>query len=226
MNTVEYGFQVIDHSIGLSGGQWRLLASATPGVANAAPAALGTNAALRINEWMANPASGPDWFELFNSTNLPVELGGLYLTDDPSTVGQRQFRVAPLSFIGPSGFVQWIADNNADAGRDHVNFSLDASGESLWLFRSTNGTNLTLIDSVAFDTQQRNVSEGRLPDGAANVVAFLGSATPAESNYLPIPGVVINEILTHTDAPLEDAVELRNTGASALNLGGWYLSDS
>lgn len=226
VNSVEYGFQVIDRPIGVSGGQWRLLASATPGVANAAPAALGTNAALRINEWMANPAGGPDWFELFNTTNLPVELGGLYLTDDPSNAGQRQFRVAPLSFIGPSGFVQWIADGDADQGRDHVNFSLDASGESIWLFRSPTGTNFTLIDSVAFDTQQRNVSEGRLPDGQANITAFPGSATPGESNYLPTPGVVINEVLTHTDAPLEDAVELSNTGASAVNLGGWYLSDS
>jgi outer membrane lipoprotein SlyB len=227
INSVEYGFQVADRPIGLSGGQWRLLATATPGAVNAAPATLGTNAVLRINEWMANPTSGPDWFELFNPTNLPVELGGLFLTDDPSNVGQRQFRVAPLSFIGPAGFAQWIADGDAEQGRDHVNFSLDAGGESLWLFRSPTGTNnFTAIDSVAFDTQLLGVSEGRLPDGQLNLVSFPGSATPAESNYLPLPGVVINEVLTHTDAPLEDAVELRNTGASAMGIGGWFLSDS
>jgi hypothetical protein len=226
VNSVEYGFQVVDRPIGVSGGQWRLLASATPGAANAAVAALGTNAVVRFNEWMANPVSGADWFELFNPTNLPVELAGLYLTDDPSTAGQRQFRVAPLSFIGPAGFVQWMADGDADQGRDHVNFSLDAGGESLWLFRSPNGTNFTLIDTVAFDRQPLGVSEGRLPDGQANVVSFLGSASPAESNYLPLPGVVINEVLTHTDLPLEDAVELRNAGPSAVSIGGWYLSDS
>jgi hypothetical protein len=223
VNSVEYGHQVRDRSIGLSGGQWRLLASATPGAANAAPAALGTNSVLRINEWMANPAGGADWFELFNPTNLPIELSGLFLTDDPSTAGRGQFSVPALSFIGPRGFVQWIADGDADQGRDHVNFSLDAGGESIWLFR---GTNFALIDTVAFDTQLLGVSEGRLPDGQANIVGFIGSATPAESNYLPIPGVVINEVLTHTDAPLEDAVELRNTGATAVNLGGWFLSDS
>jgi hypothetical protein len=227
INNVEYGFQVIDQPIGLSGGQWRLLASATPGAVNAAPAALGTNAVLRINEWMANPAAGADWFELFNPTNLPVELAGLFLTDDPSTVGQRQFRIAPLSFIGPRGFVQWIADGDADQGRHHVNFSLDAGGESLWLFRSPTGTNnFTAIDAVAFDTQLLDVTEGRLPDGQPNFVSFPGSATPAESNYLPLPGVVINEVLTHTDPPLEDAVELRNTGVGAVTIGGWYLSDS
>jgi hypothetical protein len=38
--------------------------------------------------------------------------------------------------------------------------------------------------------------------------------------------VVINEVLTHTDDPLEDAIELHNPTASPVNIGGWYLSDS
>ena len=69
VNSIEYGFQVANKSIGLSAGQWRLLSSPTPGAVNSAIAALGPNTALRINEWMADAASGPDWFELFNSTN-------------------------------------------------------------------------------------------------------------------------------------------------------------
>jgi hypothetical protein len=38
--------------------------------------------------------------------------------------------------------------------------------------------------------------------------------------------VVINEILTHTDAPLCDAIELYNPGTATVNIGGWYLTDS
>ena len=38
-------------------------------------------------------------------------------------------------------------------------------------------------------------------------------------------GIVINEILAHTDPPLEDAIELHNTTAAAIDIGGWYLSD-
>jgi hypothetical protein len=150
-------------------------------------------------------------------------LTGLYLTDDPSFAGRGQFRIATNSFIGPRSFVKWIADGDANQGRDHVNFSLDAQGETLWLYRSTN---FNLVDTVAFDAQQLGVSEGRLPDGQASIVSFVGSATPAESNYLPLPGVVVNEVLTHTDPPLEDAVELRNPSASLVGIGGWYLSDS
>jgi hypothetical protein len=40
------------------------------------------------------------------------------------------------------------------------------------------------------------------------------------------PGIVINEVLTHTDPPLYDSIELHNPTASAINIGGWYLSDS
>ncbi len=42
----------------------------------------------------------------------------------------------------------------------------------------------------------------------------------------PSPGqVVINEILAHTDGGVGDWIELHNTTASEINIGGWYLSD-
>ena len=40
------------------------------------------------------------------------------------------------------------------------------------------------------------------------------------------PMVVINEVLAHSDAPLEDAIELHNLGQAPVDLGGWFLSDS
>ena len=84
VDEVSYGFQIQDVSIGRnSGGVWRLLSVPTPGQANAAEAALGAASGLRINEWMANPLTGDDWFELYNTNALPVDMSGLYLTDDP-----------------------------------------------------------------------------------------------------------------------------------------------
>ncbi len=225
VNSVDYGFQVADRPIGLSGGSWRLLSAATPGAPNAAAASLGSIAALRLNEWMADPANGPDWFEVYNSTNLPVDLNGVTLSDDPSIAGFTQFRAAPLSFAGPNGFIQWIADGNPDAGRNHVSFSLDAGGDSLRLY-STNGTNFVLVDAIAFGQQLLGVSEGRLLDGEATFAAFPGSATPGAPNAVLEPSLVISEVLTHTDAPLEDAVELFNRGSSPVNVGGWFLSNS
>ena len=41
-------------------------------------------------------------------------------------------------------------------------------------------------------------------------------------------GVVINEVLAHTDPPVteSDSIELYNPTASQIDIGGWYLSDS
>ena len=38
-------------------------------------------------------------------------------------------------------------------------------------------------------------------------------------------GVVVNEILAHTDAPQSDSIELFNTTSAPISVGGWYLSD-
>lgn len=226
VSQVEYGLQVDNLPIGLSGGQWRLLNSATPGSPNATVAVLGSPTALRLNEWMPDPAKGDDWFELFNTTNRPVDLSAISLTDDPSLVGRGMFRPAPLSFIGPKGFVEWIADANAGQGRDHVNFGLDDQGDALVMYHVVNNTNFTLVDTLGFGAQTNGVSSGRLLDGQANILAFPGTESPGFSNYRLLPSVVINEALAHTDLPLEDAIEFHNTSASSVSLAGWYLSNS
>jgi autotransporter-associated beta strand protein len=41
-----------------------------------------------------------------------------------------------------------------------------------------------------------------------------------------VPGtIVINEVLSHSDMPYGDAIELRNVGTTAVNVSGWFLSD-
>ncbi|MEK7781113.1 MAG: lamin tail domain-containing protein, partial [Verrucomicrobiota bacterium] len=175
VNFVEYGLQVDNLSIGLSSGQWRLLSAVTPTAVNAVAAVLGNTTALRLNEWMPDAANGnDDWFELFNTTNRPVDLSAASLSDDPSLVGQGMFRPAPLSFIGPTNFVKWVADNNAGNGRNHVNFALAGEGESLLVYNVVNGTNFTLVDALGFGAQTNGVSSGRLLDGATNILAFPG----------------------------------------------------
>ena len=224
LDAISFGIQAPDWSIGRvpNGGSNWVLNVPSPGSLNIA-ASLGNPGLLKINEWMADPGSGqPDWFEIHNPNPQPVELSGLYLTDDLNN--RLQYPPIPArSYIaaGLSGFLRIIADNNPAAGPDHVPFALSRNGESLGISDRFGN----LIDQVTFGTQFQAVSQGRLPDGTTNIVFFVGTPTPDESNYLPIPNVVINEVLTHTDLPLEDAIELHNTSASAVNIGGWYLSD-
>lgn len=222
LDSVEYGFQVADLTIGRSAGTWKLLTSPSPGSANSGAATLAAAGALRLNEWMSEPIAGEDWFEIYNSANSPAGLEGLYVTDDPSVLGMTQHQFASLSFVGAGGLVKVIASGDASRGRNHVSFSLGSDGDALRLYAA----DLALIDAVDLDRLTPGASAGRLPDGASSIVTFGATATPAENNYLPLPDVSINEVLTHTDAPFEDAIELANAANQSVNIGGYYLSDS
>jgi len=222
VDAVSFGPQAVDFSIGRvpeSSSTWTLNLP-TPGSLNLA-ASLGNAAGIRINEWAASVINGPDWFELYNPGAQPVALAGLYLTDKLSTPNKHA--IPPLSFIGVStnGYVKFIADNNPAQGPDHVAFSLDAGGEAIGLFPLGAPP---AIDSVTFNLQTPDVSEGCFPDGAPNHV-FFTKPSPGAANWLYLTNVVINEVLSHTDLPLEDAIELRNLTAAPVDISGWLISD-
>lgn len=221
---VVFGLQVQDLSIGraqLATGAW-VLTKPTLGAANI-PVSLGSASSLKINEWMADPESGSDWFEVYSPAASPVAIGGLYLSNALNK-NPFKYRIPDLSFIGTGslGFQKFNADDAATNGANHVSFKLSKAGDEIGLFSALG----TAIDTVEFLAQSTGVSEGRLPDGAANIVRFVGTPSPGTSNYLPLPNVVVNEILSHTDPPEEDAVELYNPSATDALLGGYYLSDS
>jgi len=226
LDLIHFGLQTPDFSIGRvpSGGTNWVLTLPSAGLANSV-VTLGDPGNLKVNEWMAAPSSGDDWFEIYNPNPQPVALGGLWLTDDlTSTVTRQKYQIPSLSFLGSitNAYRQFRADGNIAAGADHVNFNLKATGESVGI-SARNGTQ---IDGVNFGLQQTDVSEGRLPDGSSSIVRFPASASPAEANFLPLSNVVISEVLSHTDLPLEDALELQNISASAVDISGWYLSDA
>ena len=56
-----------------------------------------------------------------------------------------------------------------------------------------------------------------------------GSERGSPGQMEPAPGVIaairINEVLTHTDPPAVDTVELYNPTANPVNIRGWFLSD-
>jgi hypothetical protein len=178
VDTVAWGFQILDLSIGRAAGQWQLLIAPTLESANAAPATLGAPTALRINEWFDGNGE-TDWFEIFNTDTAPVDLHGVYLTDDPSERGLSQYSVAPLNYVAPRGWVRFWCDGEIPFGGNQVNFALDGAGEYLRI----SAANLSLIDAVSFGAQNAGQSQGRIPDGAS-IVAGL-QPTPAAHNLFP-----------------------------------------
>ncbi|MCI0747886.1 MAG: lamin tail domain-containing protein [Verrucomicrobia subdivision 3 bacterium] len=221
-DSVEFGFQVEDQTMGRAVAGWQLLTTPTPGASNAPAATLGAVNGLVINEWMASPTNGADWFELFNSGPAPVSLSGLFVTDDPSIFGQAKFAIAPLSFIGAGSWARFVADDDPGQGRHHVNFRMDELGETLRLYAG----NLQLIDAVNFGLGEAGVSEGRLPDGSENFVKFPGSPTPGRGNYLSIPNIVINEVLPVPNGNTEQAIEIYSLTPHSIDFSGWFLTDT
>jgi hypothetical protein len=225
VDRIVFGLQPVDVSIGRvpDGSPNWVLTRPTFELANQAiPLGAAVTNNLRINEIMANPSGGDDWFELYNATTNYIGLSGLVFTDQ--AVGVTNRAIPALSFIGPGGFIQFLADdlNNNDA--DHVDFKLGNSGDRVLLYQANR---VTLIDRIDFGAQLNGVSIGRLPDGGTNIVQFTNApATPAASNFQLLTDVIINEALTHTDPPLEDAIELYNPTATAINIGNWWLSNS
>jgi len=102
-------------------------------------------------------------------------------------------------------------------------------GETIFDFRFGDGNRWPGRADGKGATLQLREPPNTLPDDYGNSetwqssVQFGGTpgAPPAEAT-----GVVVNEVLTHSDAPLVDAIELKNTTAEAIDVGGWYLSDS
>ena len=231
---IQYGLQTADYSVGRvpDGTGAFTLNSPTLGAANVA-VPLGSPTELRVNEWLAaQSSSGPkDYFELYNTTNVPVLLGGLHLTDDALVPGK--FTVAPLSFIGigPQAYVRFVADGTVTTPTfpaDQSNFKLSASGESVRIY--TADASPLPLDFVVFGVQTNDISQGRLPDGSTNIVYFtpaFGYATysPGSANFKIMTNVIVNELLSHTDPPQEDAVEFQNLGSTNVNISGWWLSN-
>ena len=180
IDSIGFGLQIPDLSIGRAGPThaWTLTLP-TPGATNFA-VALGSSVNVKINEWMADPVSGDDWFELYNPDPLPVELSNLSLTNDLNR--PAQYLIPALSFIGTStnAFQTFEADSNPGNGANHVSFKLSASGEAIGLFT----VDELVIDQVTFGPQLAGIAQGRYPDGAATTVS-LPVSTPGASNAGP-----------------------------------------
>ncbi len=172
---------------------------------------------LVLNELMASNNSVvedpqgdyDDWIEIYNSSDSPVDAGGLYLTDDSEAPTRWQIPVGneALTVIPAGGFLLIWADGETSDSGLHAGFNLDADGDSLYLF-DVDG--VTLIDSVTFDEQTSDISYGRSPDGAGDW-NLLTTPTPGTANGQAALGVVSDIQFSHEHGFYETALQLTMT---------------
>ena len=185
IDSVSYPSSETDTSFGRypdGEGSWRILnGGPTPGGPNVH---VDPTPKVVINEIMARnrrtlrgpDGTYPDWIELYNAGDTPVDLSGMYLTDDLRK--PRRFRFPEGVVLGPGEFLVIWADASLDQVGIHTGFALKGDGEELALIARDGRT---VIDHVVFGKQRPDVSYGRYPDGGPDW-DYLIQPTPGKPN--------------------------------------------
>ena len=190
---------------------------------------------LKITEIMVNPTGGSDYefIELKNIGPSPLDLAGVAFVDGIT------FTFPQGVSLDPSRFALLVNNTAAFQLRyPGVPFDGEFSGNL-----ANEGEHLRLDDPVAnpiVDMTYFDPNTGPWPScpiGYSLVLASLtgdpnlGSSWRCSTSLNGSPAqdespVLINEVLAHSNSPLEDAIELFNPTAQSINIGGWFLSDS
>lgn len=137
-----------------------------------------SNVHFRLNPFMSD---FEDWIELYNAGESPIELGGLYMTDDLSDPFKWQIAGNPV--IQPKSFYIIWADGLSY--ENHASFKLSGDGEQIGLYRADG----TIIDTITFLRQPNDISFGRFPDGGD---AWYYFSNPTFQNSNSSPGLSTN----------------------------------
>ncbi|OQX89029.1 hypothetical protein B6D60_00295 [candidate division KSB1 bacterium 4484_87] len=185
IDTLTFGEQTTDVSYGRTtdgGDEWAFFTEPTPGRIN------NPNLMLYINEFLASNDTTfadefggyDDWIEIYNAGDEPVDVGGMYITDDLADTTQWQIPAnrPDSTTIAPGGFLLLWCDKESEQGVLHVEFKLSGGGEQIGLFASDG---LTAIDTLTYGDQNTDVSYGRLPDGSDHWEYFT-TPTPGKTN--------------------------------------------
>jgi len=104
-------------------------------------------------------------------------------------------------------------------GRTILNFSFEDGWRSI---TDGEGFSLTIIDAANPDPNSWGEKDSWRPS-----VYTGGSPNSDDKGIVPNPGaIVINEVLAHSHAEASDWIELYNTTETAIDIGGWFISDS
>jgi len=143
---------------------------------------------LVINEVMSSNSSTiadehgdfDDWIELYNYGSAPINLSGLYLSDNNSSPLKWAL---PNMIIQPGDFMLVWADSDIAQGLLHTNFNISAGGETIYLFRQS-GEVLQHIDQIALPALPTDYTFGRAQDASLPWTLFW-FPTPGASNQGP-----------------------------------------
>jgi len=148
-------------------------------------AAAGTNAVDEFNEV-------EDWIEIYNASGQPINLAGLFITDNLQSKLKHQFATGTEVVINPGEYKLIWADNQTGQGSLHTNFRLSAAGEQVGLYQMV-GSDLKVLDEIIFTTHTENITASRIPDLTGPMVLTATPTPRAQNIFETITGVYEEE---------------------------------
>ncbi|NIP92576.1 MAG: hypothetical protein GWO24_03540, partial [Akkermansiaceae bacterium] len=169
-----------------------------------------------ISEFMADnkttiddgDCDSSDWLELFNATADPVNLGGWYLTDDPTN--RTMWRIPNLPLAANQRQLIFASGKDRNSGELHTNFSIGKSSGFLALVKPDGNT---ISSAYSYGQQTEDVSFGTL--GQEQTRGFFGTPTPGSTNRAP-QGLPVQEkpVFSLDDQVITGTVSLALTALS------------
>jgi hypothetical protein len=206
VDTVKFGLQDTDISYGrIEDGAdiWIYFESPTFGTSNKNSSS--EILPVVINEIMASNTKTimdeenvyEDWIELYNNSNLEIDISGLYLTDEPKA-NPTQWRIpAGTKLQAKSHLLIWC-DSDPKDGPYHTNFKLSKDGDTIAIF-AKDGT--TLIDQIVFGKQGDDISYGRATDGNTEWRLFSTPTPGTANNPNDVEPVIVTDMRLEQNAP-------------------------
>jgi hypothetical protein len=143
------------------------------------------NEVLASNQNFAGTDAGasPDYVELYNSSAQPIDISGLYITDNLSKLDKFALPHDSRSLtVQPGGFIRLWADGKPENGSLHLGWKISKNGGAIALSESS-AAGAAILDKLEYPELPANHSYGRLPDGGQS--ASVQFPTPLLPN-LPI----------------------------------------
>ncbi len=199
---------------------------------------------LRISEIMpSNHTAVPDengafgdWVEIWNSSDHPINLEGVGLSDRGDSI---RF-LFPAITLESEGRVIVFCDNTNQAERNrplHAKFKLSSVGESVYLYDPS----AFLIDSVTYHILGSDTSWALGEDGSFSEVSWYSPGYPnsvsgneayRQDTMVSDSAIIINEVMADAksglpdeDGEFSDWIELYNTTDQTISLDNFALSD-
>ncbi|MEN6306989.1 MAG: lamin tail domain-containing protein, partial [Anaerohalosphaeraceae bacterium] len=186
-----------------------------------------------INEVLAHSHSNaPDWIELYNTTDIPINIGGWYLSDEDSEPNRTKYQIEEGTVIGDHDYLVFYEDSHfgpsaTGPGIRHVSFSLSEGGELVHLQSASDGVLTGYVAVEDFGASETGISFGRYEKASLSGgydFVLMAASTENQPNSAPRVGpVLLTEIMYRPGSTNGggEFIELHNLTNQPLVLQDW-----